>query len=89
MSETGTNVVTLPDDVERDARRMADLMLQAPKWERRFLIYVAERILGGDGLRKYGPADPDDGRDWEHEALEEMSDGMFYIAMRLFRTKRD
>lgn len=75
-------------DVERDARRMGDLMRSAPKWERRFLLYMAERILGGVGLKKYGPADPHDGRDYEHEALEEMSDGMFYIAMRLFKNTK-
>lgn len=42
-----------------------------------------------NGKRKYdGEIDVEDGRDWEIEALEEILDGMVYIAAKILQIKR-
>lgn len=76
-------VTQLPDETERDARRMGDIMLRLPKWERKLLLMQAERLLSG--LRLYGELDPQDRRRWEVEALEECVDGMSYLGAKLLQ----
>ncbi len=52
-----------------------------------------ERVLGllrarlDMGRREYGELDVHDGRDWEREALEELLDGVLYMAIMLVRMR--
>tara|TARA_B110000444_G_C18844154_1_gene600840 strand:+ start:2738 stop:3028 length:291 start_codon:yes stop_codon:yes gene_type:complete len=42
------------------------------------------------GQQRYGSQlDPQDGRDWQQESLEEILDGMVYIAAEILRLKQD
>ena len=49
---------------------------------RAVLVLLAQRLALGAEL--YGD-DLSNGRDWEREALEEVADGLVYIARRLIR----
>ena len=51
------------------------------------LMLLAARALEGEG--RYGRLDVQrDGRDVEHEALEEVVDGLFYVVAALLKVRR-
>ena len=57
------------------------------KDEQKILGLIAERLEMGATM--YGPLDVRDGRQWVQEALEEMLDGIVYIAARLVQMKEE
>ena len=70
--------------LERD---LGDVIAQLGDDELRLLTLLAARALGGEA--RYGRLDVQrDRRDFEHEALEELLDGLFYIAAALLKARR-
>ena len=55
--------------------------------EQAIIALITQRIAAGRGV--YGGWNVADGRDYERECLEEMLDGMAYIAARLVRLMRE
>lgn len=68
---------------DRDASRIADIVYRLPAHERAVLLMIARRMQSG--LRRYGPLDPSDGRDWTAEAIEELVDAIAYLTVEMVR----
>ena len=55
--------------------------------EQALLVLIAERLSLGRDV--YGPLDvTGDRRDWVHEGLEELADGLVYMACAVIRDRR-
>ncbi len=54
--------------------------------ELRAVLFVARRL--SMGRKKYGPLNPDDGRDWLEELKEELADALVYLSSEEQRTAK-
>lgn len=59
--------------------RLGFLLANMNEAEQDVLLYIAERIH--KGRQTYGPLDPNDGRNWKEEMLQEMADLLVYDAI--------